>query len=53
MNFNEIRLFGILLLVVGVCLMIFVKEDLWETLAGFLAGAGLVISITGRLRSKR
>ena len=49
---NKIRIFGILLLISGILLFLIYDNDGIDFAFGFLSALGLILTITGRFKSK-
>jgi len=49
---NKVRIFGIVLLISGVSLFLFYDNDGIDFAFGFLSAFGLVLSITGKLKTQ-
>ncbi len=49
---NKVRIFGIVLLISGVSLFLFYDNDGIDFAFGFLSALGLVLAITGKLKTQ-
>ncbi len=49
---NKIRIFGIVILLIGIVLFYAFDNSGVDFLFGLLAGSGLILTITGKVRSK-
>ncbi|PRX43144.1 hypothetical protein [Salegentibacter salegens] len=50
---NKVRIIGLVLLAIGVFLFPLVEGDLADIAAGLLAGLGIGLLVTGRLRFQK
>ena len=53
MRINRVRVLGLVLVVTGVLLPVLFESDVTDFITGLSIGAGIVFTITGRIRSKK
>ena len=51
-NMNKTRILGVVMLIIGIILFYSFANDGIDFIFGLLVGAGLLLTITGRFRSK-